>query len=293
VSIVAAPGAIDAHVHFWDPSLLRYPWHDGEPVLERAYVPADFGPLHDGSVDGVVFVQADCLPSQSMREVEWVERLADEEPRILAIVAFADMLDDANLDSVLDRFARSPHVVGVRHNIQGHPAGFALQDAFVRGVREVGARGLTFDLCITSGQVAEVTELVARCPDTRFVLDHCGKPAIRDDAFAPWAAPIERLASDERVHCKLSGLLTEARADQRTADALRPYAEHVMRCFGPGRLIYGSDWPVALLGGGADAWRAITDELTSVWSDADRRAFLAGNATRFYGLPVTTQADHG
>jgi L-fuconolactonase len=285
---VAVAGAIDAHVHFWDPALLRYPWHDGEPVLERAYVPGDFPPFADGSIDGVVFVQADCLPSQSMREVEWVERLADEEPRILAIVAYADMLDEDNLGAVLDRFARTPRVVGVRHNIQGHPAGFAMQDAFVRGVREAGARGLTFDLCITAGQVAEVAALVARCPDTQFVLDHCGKPAIRDDAFAAWAAPIERLASDGRVHCKLSGLLTEARADQRNTGALRPYAEHVMTCFGPSRLIYGSDWPVSVLGGGTEAWRAITDALTAAWSEDERRAFLAGNATRFYGLGVTT-----
>jgi L-fuconolactonase len=282
--------AIDAHVHFWDPALLRYPWHDDEPSLQRVYLPTDYAPLADGSVSGVVFVQADCLPSQGPDEVAWVERLASDEQRILGIVAFVDLLDEGGRGATLERLAQSPLVVGVRQNIQGHPTGFALQEAFVRGVQEVGARGFSFDLCITGGQVAEVTELVARCPDTRFVLDHCGKPAIRDDAFAPWAAPLERLASHKDVHCKLSGLLTEARADQQHTAGVGRYAEHVIDCFGPSRMIYGTDWPVSTLGGGAERWRSITNELTSSWSDADQRDFYTNNATRFYGLEV---AAHG
>jgi L-fuconolactonase len=287
MSAVARLNAIDSHVHFWDPALLRYPWHEGEPSLQRAYLPEDFAPLANGSIDAVVFVQADCDPTKSWREVQWVERLAAREPRILAIVAFVDLLFEQGRAAALDAFERSPLVVGVRHNIQGHDAGFALQDAFLRGVQEVGARGFSFDLCITGEQVTEVTELVARCPGTRFVLDHCGKPAIRDDAFEPWAKAIERLASHDGIHCKLSGLLTEARPDQRNVEGVRRYAEHAMRCFGKSRMIYGSDWPVSTLGGGAEVWRAITNELTASWSEDERRDFYADNAIRFYGLNVT------
>ena len=288
MSGVAQLDAIDAHVHFWDPVTMHYPWHHGHPSLERVYLPRDFSPLTTGAVSGVVFVQADCLPSESSREVAFVERLAADEPRILAIVAFVDLLDEASRGEALAGLSRSPLVSGVRQNIQGHDAGFALYDAFVRGVQEVGARGFTFDLCITDGQVREVTELVARCPGTRFVLDHCGKPAIRDDAFEPWAESIERLAVHEGVHCKLSGLLTEARSDQRNVDGLRRYADHVVQCFGASRMIYGSDWPVSTLGGGAELWRSITDEVTQSWSETDRRAFYAGNATRFYELNIPT-----
>ena len=288
MSGVAEVEAVDAHVHFWDPVTMHYPWHQGHPSLQRMYLPRDYSPLATDAAKGVVFVQADCLPSESTREVAFVERLAADEPRILAIVAFVDLLDESNRGAALDWLSRSPLVVGVRQNIQGHDAGFAIQDAFVRGVQEVGARGFTFDLCITGGQVDEVTELVARCPDTRFVLDHCGKPAIRDDAFDPWADAIERLASHAGVHCKLSGLLTEASAEQRNVEGVRRYAEHVVRCFGPSRMIYGTDWPVSILGGGAERWRSITDDLTSTWSDDDRRAFYAGNAARFYGLNVPT-----
>jgi L-fuconolactonase len=287
---MTSPGAIDAHVHFWDPAQLRYPWHDEHPPLQRTFLPADYRPLTDGSVSAVVFVQADCLPEEAAAEVEFVERLARDESRIVGIVAFVDLLDERARGASLEALARSPLVVGVRQNIQGHAPGFALQDAFVRGVQEVGARGFTFDLCITGDQVAEVTELVAECPGTRFVLDHCGKPAIRDDAFVPWAGPIRELASHGGVHCKLSGLLTEARADQRTTAGVRRYAEQVIACFGAERLIYGTDWPVSTLGGGAELWRSITDELTSAWSEIQRRAFYSDNAMRFYGLEV---AAHG
>jgi L-fuconolactonase len=220
----------------------------------------------------------------------WIDRLADAEPRIAGIVAFLDLLDEAHRDDALVRLADSRRVVGVRHNIQRQPPGFALQPAFVRGVRAVTETGRPFDLCITADQLAEVNALVELCPDTDFVLDHCGKPAIRDDAFVPWAGPIRELASHGGVHCKLSGLLTEARADQRTTAGVRRYAEHVIACFGAERLIYGTDWPVSTLGGGAELWRSITDELTSAWSEIQRRAFYSDNAMRFYGLEV---AAHG
>jgi L-fuconolactonase len=281
---VARSDVIDAHVHFWDPARLHYPWHEGEPALQRAFLPRDFRPLSNGGVRALLFVQADCLPSESAREVDWVARLASDEPRILGIVAFVDLLNERDRGAALDRLRTNPLVVGVRQNIQGYEPGFALQDAFVRGVQQVGERGFTFDLCITSGQLAEVEALVARSPGTRFVLDHCGKPAIRDDEFTQWAEAIERLAAHRGVHCKLSGLLTEARHDQRNTDGVRRYAEHVIDCFGPARMIYGSDWPVSILGGGAEVWREITDDLTSSWSEEDRRAFYSGNATRFYGL---------
>ena len=277
---------VDAHVHFWDPELLHYEWLEREPQIRRAYLPTDFAPLGTGAVDAVVFVQADCAPSEASSEVTWVETLASADPRLIGIVAYVDMLAEAERTIALDRLGQWSRVVGVRHNIQHNRAGFALDPVFVRGVQQVGARGLGFDLCITGDQVAEVVGLVEQCENTRFVLDHCGKPAIRDDAFDAWAEGIERLAAFERVSCKLSGLLTEARDDQRSAAGLRRYADHIVSCFGKSRVMYGSDWPVCVLGGGAESWRAITDQLTAAWSADERQSFYADNALRFYGLEL-------
>lgn len=277
---------IDAHAHFWDPKLLRYPWLAGEPGIAATFLPTDFVPFATGEVDAVVFVEANVDPEQAAEEVAWIDRLGDAEPRIVGIVAFVDLLDEAGRGAALERLARTPRVVGVRHNIQHHAPGFATQPAFVRGVQAVSEAGWPFDLCITADQLPEVATLVERCPDTSFVLDHCAKPAIRDDAFEAWARDLERLARHDRVSCKLSGLLTESREEQRTAPQLAPWIDHVRECFGASRLLYGSDWPVSTLGGGAARWRAIVDELTASWTDAERRALFADNAARVYGLSV-------
>jgi len=277
---------IDAHVHFWDPSALRYPWLDAEPALAAPFLPSGYAPLASGEVDAVVFVEANPAPELAAAEVAWVNELADAEPRIAGIVAFVDLLDEARRDAALARLSRTPRVVGVRHNIQHEPAGFALQPAFVHGVQAVGALGRSFDLCITADQMDEVIVLVERCPDVTFVLDHCGKPAIRDDAYDAWARALERLASHDRVSCKLSGLLTESRVDQRSADALGRWIEQARRCFGAQRLLYGSDWPVSTLAGDAGRWRAIVDAVTASWPDAERQALFADNASRIYGISV-------
>ena len=128
--------------------------------------------------------------------------------------------------------------------------------------------------------------LVERCPDVSFVLDHCGKPAIRDDAYDAWARALERLASHDRVSCKISGLLTESREDQRSADVLARWIEPVRACFGARRLLYGSDWPVCALAGGAGRWRAIVDAVTASWPHPDRQALFADTALRIYGISV-------
>ena len=274
---------VDAHVHFWDPARLQYPWLEGHPSLHRAMLPSAYLPLGAGTVDAVVVVEANPLAAQSGDEVAFVEQLAADEPRIAGIVAFVDLLAN-DLSAVLDRMAQVDRVTGVRHNIQGQPAGFALAPAFVRGVQIAGARGLSFDLCITASQLHEAIALVAHCPGTRFVLDHCGKPAIRDDAFEPWAAAIAALAAHENVVCKLSGLLTEARPQQRSYEALFPYMEHAAMSFGASRLLYGSDWPVVDSAGGVDLWRALVDRFTAAWSAGDAQSLFLDNAVRAYRL---------
>lgn len=275
---------VDSHVHFWDPAVLHYPWIAAEPALNRAFGPRDLDSLTRGDVDGVVFVEANCAASESRGEMTYVEQLVCLEDRIVGIVAFVDMLDDANRTLALDALAERGRVVGVRHNIQGHPRGYCLDPSFVRGVQQAGERGFTFDLCITADQLPDATQLVALCPGTRFILDHCGKPSIRSDALEPWATDLLKLAHCSNVSCKVSGLLTEARADQQSLEALCPYLEHTHRCFGADRLMFGSDWPVLNLAGSTASWRGVVDAFTASWDDDDREAFFAGNAIRAYGL---------
>jgi L-fuconolactonase len=275
---------IDAHVHFWNPGLLHYAWLDDMPALQRAFLPDHFAALDARTVDGVIFVEANCHPSEAEAELDFVDRLAEHASRVLGSVAYVDLHEDRSRGDALRRLSHRERVVGVRQNIQGQQPGFCLAPAFVRGVQEAAQYGFTFDLCITADQLDDATELVRRCPEARFVLDHCAKPAIRDGTFSSWASGIERLAAHDHVSCKVSGLLTESRSDQRNAAALRPYTEHARACFSANRLLYGSDWPVCTLAGDEPLWRDIIGELTADWSSNERRAFYSDNAIRLYGL---------
>ena len=281
---------VDAHVHFWDPGALHYPWLDEIPSLRRAFLPHDYrAATGEAPISRIVFVEANCRLDETQHEVALVQRLAEDEPRIAGIVAFADValgLRDggSGLGYTLDRLCRSPRVKGIRQNIQGQPAGFCVQPAFVDGVREVGRRGLTFDLCATHDQLGDLAQLVRLCPGTRFVLDHCGKPAIKEGRAERWRTDIAALAVYENVACKLSGLFTQAAPQAWSDEHLVPFADWVTRCFGTQRVLYGSDWPVLTLAGSYCDWYRFTERFTATWTAVERDRFYGGNAVAVYGL---------
>ena len=278
-------GIVDSHVHFWDPTVLRYPWLDGLPALDRPFLPSDYATAAAGiPVEEMILVEANCLPDQAPREVDLFGTQWGQSPLISGIVAFVSLTNPTAVDEALDALLARPRVRGIRHNIQGEGRGFCTQPSFVDGVQKVGARNLTFDLCATHDQLTDVLQLVRACPDTRFVLDHCGKPAIRDHLVDPWRADIARLAECANVWCKLSGLVTEAsHTAWREAD-LVPYASHVVERFGMERVMYGSDWPVLTLAGTYGDWFQFTERFTAKWSDGERRGFYRDNARRVYAL---------
>jgi predicted TIM-barrel fold metal-dependent hydrolase len=278
----ATPGIVDAHVHFWDPGVLRYPWLREHATLDRPFLPSDYASATAGvAIDATILIEGNCLPEQALREVELFDQSAASHPRVTAIVAFASLTAPQDLDRTLDSLTAQPLVKGVRHNIQGERPGFCTQASFVDGVRKVGGRGLTFDICATHDQLPDVIQLVRQCPDTRLILDHCGKPAIRDKLLDPWRADIARLAESENVWCKLSGLVTEASPAWREAD-LVPYASHVVERFGTTRVMYGSDWPVLTVAARYSDWFRFTKHFTANWSDAERRRFYRDNARHAY-----------
>jgi L-fuconolactonase len=281
----AGGAVVDAHVHFWDPAVLRYPWLDGVPSLDRAFLPGDYArATAELVITGIVFVEANCRPEDAVREVALVERWAQAEPRIAGLVAYLDVADPRQREGRLARLTASPKLKGIRQNIQGQPPGFCRRPAFVEGVRLIGQRGLPFDLCVTADQLDEVIDLVADCPETRFVLDHCGKPAIREGRLAPWSEAVGRLAGAANVCCKLSGLLTEADPAGGGEEELLPYAARVIECFGTERVMYGSDWPVLTLAGAYREWYRFTERLTRDWSPTERGRFYREVATRVYRL---------
>jgi L-fuconolactonase len=158
-----------------------------------------------------------------------------------------------------------------------------LREDVGRALSALPRLGLRFDALVKPPQLPALLRLLDRHPELAIVIDHGGKPAISTRGWEPWAGRIAALARSPRVECKLSGLVTEA-GPGWTVDALRRYVDHLLECFGPGRLLWGSDWPVVELGGGYRRWWVATGTLLSGLTVAEREAILGGNARRFYGL---------
>ena len=277
---------IDAHVHFWDPERLSYPWLLGVPAINRRFTPEEYRSATAGvPITGIVFVQADVAPEHSLAEVEWVAELARNEPRIKAIVAFAPLEDGEPVAGTLEELSSQPLVRGIRRLIQSEPdPAFCLRGGFVAGVRALARYDLSFDICIRSTQLESAIELVRRCPDVRFILDHIGKPDIAGGELEPWKALIAQLAALPNVVCKLSGLVTEADHASWTPEDLRPYIGHVIECFGFDRLMYGSDWPVVTLASDYDRWAATLQAEVAGCSPAEQRRLFHDNARLTYRL---------
>lgn len=273
---------IDGHVHFWDPCARHYDWLAVHPGLARRFGPEDLDPGHH-DLAGALFVQADCRDDEALDEVRWVRELARHHPLIRGIVAYAPLHQGRAAERSLAAVAAQPFVVGVRRLLQGHPPEEIIDPTFVCGVRMLAEWALTFDLCATHDQLPAVAALVEACPDTSFVLDHLGKPAVASGVLDPWRGDLARIASFPNVTCKLSGLATEAAPGWRAAD-IRPYVEHALEVFGPERCMIASDWPVATLRTTVERWFDVVLEILAELSPGDRRSVLSETAITTYGL---------
>ncbi|GAA0921789.1 amidohydrolase family protein [Virgisporangium aurantiacum] len=278
---------IDAHHHLWQPDR-GYTWLDepGLADIRRPFTPADLTAELDATgVDGTVLVEGGrCHPDEA---AEFLAYAADTPP-ILGVVAWIDVAAP-DVAATIDRYRRrrgGDLLVGLRAQVQGEADPDYLDRPDVRrGLAEIGAAGLVFDLVVRADQLPAAARAARAVPGLRFVLDHLGKPRIDRgaDGLRRWREPFATLAANPNVMCKLSGMVTEAGTGW-TPDALRPFVGVAVEEFGPGRLMFGSDWPVCLL---VADYRAVLDALRDALPPLprpDRDEIFAGTAIRAYGL---------
>ena len=295
---------IDSHLHVWDPEVLEYTWLEGAYDARFAETELEHDRLTGADEEKAVFVQAETVEDRFLDEVRWVESLADPLG-VLAIVAGVRLDRGIDTTTHLDELAAHPLVVGVRHNLQDAEDGLAVSTAFVTGAREVAARGWTFDACVRAHQLPDVARLAGAIPELRMVLDHLGKPEV-GTADAPrtpsveWVRDLDELARHPQVFCKLSGLPAEA-ARNWSREQLEPFLDVAADAFGVERLMWGSDWPVSVIGPAEEGdphapadgsatyqptARARWLDLVVAWAEArghDVDAILWANAAQFYG----------
>src|SRR5580693_2146492 len=239
---------VDAHHHLWDPAQGEYPWMTGRfAPLRREYAARDLIPelaVHGVLATVVVQVRA------SVRETEDLLALTARHPFLAGVVGWVDLTSaqvPRQLAALRTGYA-GQRLVGVRHDVSAEPdPAWLLRSDVRRGLDAVADAGLAFDLEVTPRELAAAARVAAAHPDLRFVLDHLGKPPVAAGGSALGRRGFAGLAALGNVWCKLSGLVTEADWARWTDADLAPYLAEAAARFGPGRLLFGSDWPVCTL----------------------------------------------
>jgi L-fuconolactonase len=274
---------IDAHQHFWRISRGDYAWLTPElGPLYRDFGPADLQLLaRAAGVARSVVVQA----APTLAETRYLLDLARDDAAIAGVVGWVPLLDPG-VPTLIAELACEPKFKGVRPMLQDLPDDdWIANPALGPAIDALVVHNLAFDALVYARHLPYLSEFASRHPRLRIVVDHGAKPPIRDGAscWQPWAEGIAVLAKLPQVHCKLSGLGTEA-APGWNDDTLRPYVSHLIEQFGAWRLMWGSDWPVLDMNGDYPAWHACARRLTETLSGGERAAIFGGTACAFYGL---------
>ena len=276
------PQRVDAHQHVWSLARGDYGWLTPQlGAIHRDFTLDDLQPeLDAASMQATVLVQA----APTLAETEFLLEVARSSGGVVqGVVGWVD-LEDSNAPAVLRRLAGDPLLKSVRPMLQDlDDADWILRPAVTETLQLLPALRLRFDALVRVRELPALLRLVERQPALDVVIDHGAKPDIAGRAWQPWADLIARAATHSNVCCKLSGLVTEA-GPNWTADTLRRHVDHLLACFGPQRLLWGSDWPVVNLAGGYSRWLEATEALLAGLAGSERAAIMGGNARRFYGL---------
>ena len=273
---------IDAHQHFWKYDPVSHAWMDERmDVLKADYQPNDLKPLLNScAIAGCVAVQA----NQAEAENAFLLVLANQHDFIKGVVGWVD-LQAKDVSERLDYYQQFSKIKGFRHVIHDEPElDFMLQPAFLRGVSALKNHGYTYDILIFAAHLPNTVSFLKALPDQPFVIDHIAKPNIKSGNIDTWGQQIKAVATFENVHCKISGMVTEADWTSWKKTDFTQYLDAVVEAFGTRRIMYGSDWPVCNLAANYQQQYAIVADYFSSFSRAEQDQFFGQNATQFYNL---------
>jgi L-fuconolactonase len=273
------PWRIDSHQHVWRPERGDYGWLTPDlGPLYRDFAPADLAPLLAAAgMDATILVQA--APTEA--ETRFLLDTGATTPFVAGVVGWADF-EAPDAPARIAALAADPLLVGLRPMAQDipDPAWLARPD-LAPAFAAMDRHGLVFDALVKPPQIPALLALLERESGLPVVLDHGAKPDLTGGDLAAWRDGIAKIAARPNTVCKLSGLVTEA-AEDWTLETLRPAFDHLLACFGPGRLLFGSDWPVVTLRASYADWLATAERLTESLSAGEKAAIFGGNAARIY-----------
>jgi L-fuconolactonase len=278
---------VDSHQHIWDLKRFHLPWTERDKPMARDFSMQDYLEATRGiPIEKSVYIEVDVEPSQQQAEADYMVELCrrKEGPLAAAVVSGRPIGDQ--FPAYARQFKDHPYVRGVRQVLHGPstPAGYCLQKEFIAGIRALGELGLSFDIVIRPGELADAAKLIQACPGTQFILDHCGNASVQSPDLAPWRRDIATVAEQKNVICKISGIIAFVKPGEWQADDLAPIVNHALTVFGPDRVMYGGDWPVCNLGASYREWYDALNQIVADRSLSERRRLFHDNAIRYYRL---------
>jgi predicted TIM-barrel fold metal-dependent hydrolase len=272
---------IDTHLHLIDRSVTGHAWTHRVPALQRDFPLEEALRLYGGRVRGSIFMEVAALDWQS--ESRWIAGLI-REGTLLGQIANCRPETDEGFEAWLEE-GRDLGVVGWRRILHEDVAeDVSLHEGFRANVRKIGRAGYPFDINVLGRTLHLARDLAQACPDMVFILDHCGTPDIAGGAWDQWSTGLNEVAACPNISVKLSGISAYAAPGTASLKSLRPWIDRVIEVFTPGRMVWGSDWPVANLGLGMAGWLDVTEAVLSELS-ADERAQIGWrNAQRIYSV---------
>jgi len=277
---------IDSHHHIWDLSVRDQEWITGDAMqpIHRNFSIADLEDASTSSrIDKSILVQT----VTDYAETPELLAIAQSEQLVGAVVGWLK-IDAPNAIEHLHKYLDLPgaeYLKGIRDIAQDHPdSNYLAKPETISNVRKLGELGITYDLLTKIPELPAAIELVRACPDVQFVMDHISKPRIAKQEVEPWKTLMSELATFPNVLCKVSGLVTEANWKDWEVKDFKPYVDHVIEIFTPQRLMFGSDWPVANLGGTYAEIVELAEALTSGFSQSEGDYFWHKTAASAYGM---------
>ena len=281
---------IDSHHHLWDLSVRPQTWMVGDNMdpVRRNFDVSDLREAIAGTgIEKTILVHATTTHEETYEMLE----LAEKDPLIIGVVGWLQ-IDSPQAIAECEKYLAAKggsYLKGIRDVAQDLPdSQYLAKPQSIATVQQLGKMGLVYEILTKTPELQAGIDLVRACPNVEFVLDHISKPYISRQELEPWTSLITEIAKFENVSCKISGMVTEAKwNDWETSDFV-PYVDHIIESFSPHRIMFGSDWPVALLATQSykDVVR-LAESVTSQLSDSEKHAFWGAHAALKY--KVTNQ----
>jgi len=275
---------LDTHQHLIYRNQIGYGWAKAIPPLAKGdFTVKDYNNLVNSlGVGGTLFMETGVDDSDYQKETHFVKSLMDEAKNgIKGLIVSIRPEEDNGFEEWLEETS-SIGVVGYRRILHVMPNELSQSNTFRNNVKKIGLKGKAFDICYLPTQLSIALDFAKACNDMPLVLNHCGVPSIASGEMDPWRQDIKAISEMPNVICKLSGIMAYCAPGASSLETIQPYVDHVLECFGPDRMVWGSDWPVVNLGKGLQEWIKVTRKILSTLSDTEAEAIANGTAQKIY-----------